>query len=99
MSGLFVRDNLFRDFCILKVENRLISSLTDYCKHTNEGKILKMVIWTVLDLCSLISNRAGGPGLTALHRADQALSRSAIGRGPGAVDITCSVLLPKIAHI
>ena len=26
-----------------------------------------MVIWAVLDLCNLILDRAGGPGLTALH--------------------------------
>ncbi len=39
-----------------------------------------MNIWTVLDLCNLFSSWARGTGLTALYRADQPLSWSALGR-------------------
>ncbi len=37
----------------------------------NERGHLKMVILTVLDLRDFILDRTEGPGLTALHRADQ----------------------------
>jgi hypothetical protein len=50
-----------------------------------------MVIWSVdsvLDMCSLILNRAGGLGLTALHQAQQLRNWCDIGRRLGAVATT-----------
>ncbi len=72
MSSVFVRVNLWQFYAgILYLENHLISSLNDYCKRKETPESLKLVFWTVLDMSSLILDRAGGPGLTALHRVDQ----------------------------
>jgi hypothetical protein len=54
----------------------------------NEGKHLKMLIWSVLDLRSLILNRAGRLGLTALHQAQQLRNCFDIGLRLGAVATT-----------
>ena len=49
-----------------------------------------MVIWSVLDLCSRILNRAGRLGLTALHQAQLFRNSCDIGLRLGAVATTCS---------
>lgn len=48
-----------------------------------------MIIWSVLDLRSLILNRAGRLGLTALHQAQQLRNCFDIGLRLGAVATTC----------
>jgi hypothetical protein len=47
-----------------------------------------MVVWTLLDLCNLILNQTGGPGLTALHQAQLFRNRFDIGHRLGAVPNT-----------
>ena len=52
-----------------------------------------MVIWVVLDLCNLIFNLAGGPGLTALHKAQPFGNSLNIGLRLGVVANTCGARL------
>jgi hypothetical protein len=70
---VFSSESIYAGF--LNLETHLISRLKDYGKRkeTPENSYLKL-IWTVLDLCGLLLNSAGGPGLTSLHRADQPIS-------------------------
>ncbi len=64
--------------------------------HKNERKHLKMGIWTVLDLCNLILNPAGGPGLTALYQTQRFRNSFDIGLRLGAVANTCSPAIQPI---
>ncbi len=46
--------------------DKYLISTTVLTTTLSERRLLKMVIWTVLDLFGLISDRNGGPGLTPL---------------------------------